>query len=567
MGNSDISINRIPLRSIGVTMLAGAYSALLTPAPLKDYVKNDDPTKPGTDVLVDNPVVSERDVTLTFLIEGTNRESFLSNYNAFVSELHKGEVVLYVPDLNLFFHLLYSNSTQFENYRLNACKLAVKFNEPNPSNRRSPLNEMYYGIEFDTADPSPSCSRIGRPAFHVSLPIQSRMRRCILRDNGTVAYYLHANDSTKRDTGAAAKLDGTDGQYMVEIPAHYRKFETEGTKFRCLISEHALPGYHYVPLAYRSAVETTVDRTVAATPKLASVVSTSTAFRGGNNNAAWDGTYHSLLGMPATAISLTNFRAYARNRGSAGKNAAGWNCDVYEVQKTCWWLYAVEYANLNCQLAYNAQPTIEGYKQGGLGAGVTTINYTKWLAYNGAYPFIPCGYTNSLGNKTGIVYFSMPDEYAPGVVTKVEVPSYRGLENPFGHLWSWTDGCKCNIQSEEAGGLSEFFVCADPAKFQSDNYEGYEKRGELPRKEGYVKAMMIGEYGENMPIEVGAGSTTYFCDYFYTSIPASGESQRGVLFGGLAHDGAAAGFSYANTINAATIAGAAIGSRLCFLPE
>ena len=25
-----------------------------------------------------------------------------------------------------------------------------------------------------------------------------------MRDNGTVAYYLHANDSTKRDTGAAA---------------------------------------------------------------------------------------------------------------------------------------------------------------------------------------------------------------------------------------------------------------------------------------------------------------------------------------------------------------------------
>ena len=69
--------------------------------------------------------------------------------------------------------------------------------------------------------------------------------------------------------------------------------------------------------------------------------------------------------MPATVISLTNFRKYARNRGNAGKNGAGWNCDVYEVQKTCWWLYAVEYANFNCQLAYNAEPTSEGYKQGG----------------------------------------------------------------------------------------------------------------------------------------------------------------------------------------------------------
>lgn len=135
MANSDISINRIPLRSIGVTLLAGAYSALLTPPPLKDFVKNEDPTKPGTDVLVNNPVVSERDITLTFLIEGADRYSFLSNYKAFVSELQKGKVALYVPDLNWHFHLLYTNSTQFENYRLNACKIAVKFNEPNPANR------------------------------------------------------------------------------------------------------------------------------------------------------------------------------------------------------------------------------------------------------------------------------------------------------------------------------------------------------------------------------------------------------------------------------------------------
>ena len=82
--------------------------------------------------------------------------------------------------------------------------------------------DYYYGIEWDSNVASSACTRIGRPELHVSLPIQSKMRRCVLRDNGTVAYYLHANDSTKRDTGAAAKLDGTDGQVMVEIPASFR---------------------------------------------------------------------------------------------------------------------------------------------------------------------------------------------------------------------------------------------------------------------------------------------------------------------------------------------------------
>lgn len=135
MTNSDITINRIPLRSIGVTLLSGAYTALLTPPPLKDFVKNDDPTKPGTDVLVNNPVVSERDVTLTFLIEGQSKSAFLSNYKAFLAQLYKGKVELYIPELGQYFHLLYSNSTQFQNYSLNACKIAVKFNEPNPTYR------------------------------------------------------------------------------------------------------------------------------------------------------------------------------------------------------------------------------------------------------------------------------------------------------------------------------------------------------------------------------------------------------------------------------------------------
>ena len=422
--------------------------------------------------------------------------------------------------------------------------------------------DYYYGIEWDSNVASSACTRIGRPELHVSLPIQSKMRRCVLRDNGTVAYYLHANDSTKRDTGAAAKLDGTDGQVMVEIPAHYRKFEVDGTKFRCLLSEHALPGFHLVQLAYRSAYEAAVDRTVSATPKLASVVNTSTAFRGGNNTAGWDGTYRSLLGMPATSISLTNFRKYARNRGNAGKNGAGWNCDVYEVQKTCWWLYAVEYANFNCQLAYNAEPTSEGYKQGGLSQGVT--NMSDWDGYNSYNPMVPCGVTNPLGNKTGVVNYTYKKSDGTDGQT-LSVPSYRGLENPFGHVWSWTDGCKCNIQSADAGGVSEFFVCTDPAKFQSNDYTDYEKRGELPRNEGYVKIMMIGEYGENMPTAVGASSTTYFADYFYTNV-VSNTGQRGVLFGGLASNGASAGFSFANSNRTASATNAYVGSRLCFLP-
>lgn len=424
--------------------------------------------------------------------------------------------------------------------------------------------DYYYGVRIKTTVAATTLERIGRPELHTSLPVQSKMRRCVLRDNGTVAYYLHATDSTKRDTGAAANLTGADGQVMVEIPKHYRKFEFDGTDLIALISEYPLPGFHEVPKMYRSAYEATVDRTVAATPKLASVVNTTAAFRGGNNNTAYDGTYRSFLGLPATGISLTNFRNYARNRGTAGLNGKGWNCDLYAAQLATYWLFVIEYANLNSQAAYNAATDENGYKQGGLGDGVTTMSSGNWSTYNGYYPVVPCGVTNSLGNNTGVVPHTIDNE--TGVSYTFNVPSYRGIENPFGHIWSWTDGCKCEIQSEEAGGLSKFYVCDDPAQFQDSSYNGYDYRGDLPRKEGYVKRIMGGEFGENMPVEVGGGSTTYFADYFYTNIPTSGTAMRGVLFGGGAYSGAFAGLSFANTAYAATITSAYFGSRLCFIP-
>ncbi len=126
------------------------------------------------------------------------------------------------------------------------------------------------------------------------------MRRCILNDAGNVVYYLHANDSTKRDNGAAADLTGATGQVMVEIPEHYVRFEMEGTKRRCLMSIYALPGFRRIPKMYISAYEAALQR---STLKLASVVNTSADYRGGNQtgrtkqNTIWD--------VP-TAISLTN---------------------------------------------------------------------------------------------------------------------------------------------------------------------------------------------------------------------------------------------------------------------
>lgn len=413
-----------------------------------------------------------------------------------------------------------------------------------------------YGVEFDTTISSPTCKRIGNTDLHKSLPIQSRMRGCLLDDDGKVVEYLDPNDWTGNDR------TGLRGQVMVEIPMHYRKFETEGTKRRVLISELPIPGYDVVPKAYVSAYEATVER---STSKLCSVANINENYRGGNNNSSLDGQYNSFLGRPATSISRTSFRSYARKRKSGSTE---WNCYTYDIHKTLFWLFVVEYATLNSQAGYNSEPTSEGYRQGGLGAGVTTWD-NNWSTFNGYYPFVPCGHTDSLGNRTGIVSYTAKND-DESITKTFDVPRYRGVENPFGHIWKWTDGCNIQVSAtQENGGtgLSKAFICHDPANFQDSNYANYSHVGNIDRAGGYVKEVLFGVGGEILPKTTGGGSTTYFCDNHWTNIPTSGEALRGLLFGGSAGSGARAGLACADSLCAPSNSGTSFGSRLCFIPS
>ena len=413
--------------------------------------------------------------------------------------------------------------------------------------------QCMYGIERDKTVSSRFVTRIGNTALHKSLPVHNRMKGCLLDDDGNVVEYLNPRDWTGH------VRDGSRGQVMVEFGDFYCRFETSGNIERVKFSLYPLPGYRYVPLMYVSAYEATVQR---STNKLSSVVNTTADYRGGANQADWDALSKTVLGRPATQISRTNFRTYARNR-KAGSTK--WNCMTYDVQKMLYWLFVVEYATLNSQEAFNDQLTADGYRQGGLGDGVTTLDGGKWNTFNGYYPFIPCGYTDELGNRTGIKEYSMPTEYDASI-KKVNVPRYRGIENPFGHIWQWTDGINIQIQSAAAGGLSKVFVTDDPEKFNDSNYTGYSHVGNEARTESYVKSVIFGEGGEIIPDVVGGGSTTYFCDYHYTNIPSSGEVLRGVLFGGYASNGAIAGLAFASSSSAPSSTGAHFGSRLCFIP-
>lgn len=427
---------------------------------------------------------------------------------------------------------------------------------------------QWYGIEINEANTSPDVTRIASTMdevngkrIHAELPVHSQIKGCLLLDNGTVNYYLDPADWSKKADGTASNLTGADGQVMIEWPDFYYKVDMNGGgagKHQIKISTGALTGFTKVPKHYVSAYQAALDRTGS---KLSSVKNTTTQYRGGNNTAAWDAAANSLLGKPVTYVNRTNFRTYARNRGS------GFDQYGYNDHKWLFWLFAIQYATLNSQKAVNATKTAQGYFQGGLGNGVSNANGTEWNNFCGYNPFIPCGASDSLGNGSGEVNYTVTDFGGAGVNRTFTVARFLGHENPFGHIWMILDGVNVNIQAADSGGESQVWVSDNPAAWNDSNYTGYTNRGLMHRANGYMNKALLGAGAEFVPSEAGisgSGSGTYYCDYFYTYIPASGSSLRMLLVGGTAADGVYGGFACSDSGNAPSFAFVSFGSRLRF---
>ena len=407
-----------------------------------------------------------------------------------------------------------------------------------------------YGVRHYYNNSSTALTRIGSSNLHVALPVQSLMRRCVLADDGSVVYYLDANDSTKKEDGTDAVLDGTDGQVMVEVPEHYRRHTLGSDYYDSEISLVPFTGAFKVNKYYVSMSEAAMDRT---NNKLSSVVNTTTQYRGGNNTADWDDTYRSLLGMPATAISTINYHTYANNRGT------GWEMYEIDVHDDIYWLYVIEYANLNIQLAYNSELTAEGYHQGGLGNGVIGKDWSTWSSYNSNNPIIPCGATLSLGNNSGVVTCSPLSSDGSTAWGTFSVPSYRGIQNLYAHIWQWAIG----YMGVGNGTNQVAYRCRNRKHYSTSSLNNYYSQVELiSSSRGWIKTIVKNKYGDIIPTSVGAGDTTYFSDYLWEA--HNNGSIYTALVGGSLPYGSLCGLGCLFLSDGFGIAGSADGSRLVY---
>lgn len=398
------------------------------------------------------------------------------------------------------------------------------------------LDQLSYGVEWDTTVANPVCTRIGNPLLHKSLPIQSKYKGCLVK-NGKVNYYLDPNDWSKKADGSASVLDGTDGDVMVHIPKFYGKSGSNGDKRWVRISSSQIDStWVEIPEMFVSAYRITVYSD-SGTTKVASVVNTSAGYRGGTNDADYDkyldtDKFRTLLGKPITYRSRAVARTNAKNSGQ--------ELLCYEFYKWIfYWAYVIEYANFNQQLEFNSNLTSDGYHQGGLGPGLTSWDYSMWTKYNENNPLTPCGYTNELGNFSGVKSLVIPETKINNTTTistkTLNVNRWRGFENPFGDIWTNLDGIvlKRNVANSD----SNVYTTIDSSKF-GDDVSVMDIAGTEIAKNGYIKEFNLGETGEIIPLSVGASGSTYKCNYHWCN--ASSVDNRTLMVGGYAGSGGSA---------------------------
>ena len=404
----------------------------------------------------------------------------------------------------------------------------------------------WYGVSWSETSSNPDCTRIGNMDMHGTLPIQSMMKGYIYFKDGNPLYrMLKLNDSwTKCENYSAGGwrdvstlLEDNNVNVMIKIPEFWwiddyvESTETHNLK----ICPHAKPGWHHHKEAYVSAYEGYID---------------GNCYRSSKNK------------IPSVNFTRSTVRPKARANGLGNS----WNIYTYNEHRAICHLFLVEYATRNSQKAVNTELTPEGFRQGGLGSGCTIGTAT----INGAqtWSFIPTGSSDSLGSGSGEVTVTIQQTDSSGsntTTTTRKCNRYRGIENPFGHVWKHTDDV---ISVYISGyGARFWYKCDSPDHFGdsiSNDNPYYKNIAANAVVTGYKTKIATTSTCDFFASSCNNGSeTTYWCDYNWDNTDGS---LHCLLIGGTSDDGGGAGLFNLHSFGGVGTSGAHIGSRLTYLP-
>lgn len=468
--------------------------------------------------------------------------------------INKGRLRAYVNGDNLqiwYIGYIWENVAMYKRIERNINHFTVNYNieltSTLPNIDTIPIEgtqpEDWYGVSWSETSSNPDCTRIGNMDMHRSLPIQSMMKPFAfncgqprfkdqyvpVKENFTSGQYSHnVNDSLPQATN--------DVNIMIKIPEFWYtddyNFNTKTHNLK--ICQHAKSGWNHHKEAYVSAYE---------------------AFNFGNK-----GRLISMKSVvPTVNFTRTNGRTWARANGFDGE--AKWNLYTYEEHRAICHLFLVEYATRNSQKAVNTALTPEGFRQGGLGSGCTTGTAT----INGAqtWSFIPTGSSDSLGSGSGEVTVTIQQTDSSGSNTSTitrKCNRYRGIENPFGHIWKHTD----DIISIYEGSWRTYYKSIKPDQFATNKNNSYKPLTSAAVITGYKTEIRVTPTCDFFAGACTNGSeTTYWCDYNWDNTDTS---EHCLLIGGSSGDGGRAGLFSLASDGGVGHSAANVGSRLTYLP-
>ena len=471
--------------------------------------------------------------------------------------INKGRLRAYVNGDNLqiwYVGYIWENVATYKRIERNINHFTVNYNieltSTLPNIDTIPIEgtqpEDWYGVSWSETSSNPDCTRIGNMDMHRSLPIQSMMKPFdITNIKDTVPeIILPIDDQFQKTSYANANnnqwsIVSTDSDnIMIRIPEFWYtdEYVPKSNTHNLKICPHAKPGWYHHKEAYVSAYE--LCETSPSSGKVCSA--------------------KGLIPL----VSRTREALRKAVRGSGFDGEAKWNLYTYEEHRAICHLFLVEYATRNSQKAVNTELTPEGFRQGGLGSGCTTGTAT----INGAqtWSFIPTGSSDSLGSGSGEVTVTIQQTDSSGSNTSTitrKCNRYRGIENPFGHIWKHTD----DVISVYGNGYRTWYKSVKPNQFATNKNTSYKPFcASTMVSSGYKTEIKATPTCDFFAVSVSGGSeTTYWCDYNWDNTDTS---EHCLLIGGDSGDGGRAGLFYLLSGNGVGASAAKIGSRLTYLP-
>lgn len=471
--------------------------------------------------------------------------------------INKGRLRAYVNGDNLqiwYVGYIWENVATYKRIERNINHFTVNYNieltSTLPNIDTIPIEgtqpEDWYGVSWSETSSNPDCTRIGNMDMHRSLPIQSMMKPFVITnyrhqspenilpidDNFSKSFY-----STESNTQWEVVFS-LDTDIMIRIPEFWYtdEYVPSSKTHNLKICPHAKPGWYHHKEAYIGAYE--LCETSPSSGKVCSAKGL----------------------IPLVGRTREVLRKAVRANGFDGE--AKWNLYTYEEHRAICHLFLVEYATRNSQKAVNTALTPEGFRQGGLGSGCTTGTAT----INGAQTqsFIPTGSSDSLGSGSGEVTVTIQQTDSSGSNTSTitrKCNRYRGIENPFGHVWKHTD----DVISVYGNGHRTWYKSVKPNQFATNKNTSYKPFcASTMVSNGYKTEIKATPTCDFFATSVSGGSeTTYWCDYNWDNTDTS---EHCLLIGGGSGDGGRAGLFALFSAAGVGSSDATIGSRLTYLP-